>query len=169
MLLNTSEVHEDVEREFIKNSSLFHILRDPLTSSMSGTAFAELTVSAVQYLEMNASPLKNENLSPRSNVPTNAQSVDQSTMETSPIHPTNDNMLDALRESQSVALHAQETWNSTKYRRSIQQTTICWILLRESQSVPLHAQETWNSTSKTTLACTMENTSPNHRNTRIIL
>ena len=30
MLLNTSEVHEDVEREFIKNSSLFHIFRDPL-------------------------------------------------------------------------------------------------------------------------------------------
>ena len=30
MLLNTSEVHEDVEREFTKNSSLFHILRDPL-------------------------------------------------------------------------------------------------------------------------------------------
>ena len=54
MLLNTSEVHEDVEREFIKNSSLFHILRDPLrhmpilTSSMSGTAFAEPTVSAVE-------------------------------------------------------------------------------------------------------------------------
>ena len=30
MLLNTSEVHEDVEREFTKNSSLFHIFRDPL-------------------------------------------------------------------------------------------------------------------------------------------
>ena len=30
MLVNTSEVHEDVEREFTKNSSLFHILRDPL-------------------------------------------------------------------------------------------------------------------------------------------